>query len=142
MPEVSPRPGRATLAAMGLTAAALALGLLSFAPRTVPAAGAASAAPLVVKRPTLWPDFHYRLRHRSEQPLLLQVAAAEHSWVRLEVDGEPVYEGTLTPGAVRTWQARSTLTAHLGNPRGLRVAVQGEALPLDWEGPIHVRIDG
>lgn len=132
------RPGRATLAALALACAAAVAALYLWGQVT----RAAPGGPLIVQRFALWPDLHYEVRHRGARPLTVQVLAAEHSWVRVELDGRPACEGTLEPGGVRTWNARRTLTAHLGNPRGLRVALQDEPLPLDWDGPIRLRVDG
>ncbi len=132
---------RTTLVALGFVMTAT---LACFSPytRALPTAHSGSAGPLVIQQPSLWPDFHYEVRHSGEQMLTLRVAVSDPSWVRLELDGRSVFEGTLAPGNDQTWQARRSLVAHLGNPRGLRVTLQGEPLLLDWEGPIHLSVDG
>lgn len=138
MPTAAAPTGRAAWTGLGLMMIVF-LGVTAFA-RATPTAP--SPGPVLIRQPGLWPDLVFRLQDRPTGPVAVQITAREHSWVRLELDGQPLYEGTLEPGNTRTWAATGRLTAHLGNPQGLQVAVQGQVLPLDWEGPVHVRIEG
>jgi eukaryotic-like serine/threonine-protein kinase len=46
-------------------------------------------------------------------------------WSRITVDGQTAYEGTLTPGAKRTFTGRRVIDLHLGNADGVQLTVNG-----------------
>jgi len=66
--------------------------------------------------------------------LRLEVEASEHVWVRIQTDGQVVYQGLLRPGETRTWEARSTLQLDTGNAAALQVRLNGRP-----EGPLGGR---
>jgi serine/threonine protein kinase len=49
-------------------------------------------------------------------------------WTRCTVDGRLVFDGVGTPGERRTWTARRSLDLVLGNPTGVELIVDGQAL--------------
>ncbi len=66
--------------------------------------------------------------------LRLEVEASEHVWVRIQADGQVVYQGLLRPGETRAWEARSTLQLDTGNAAALQVRLNGRP-----EGPLGGR---
>ncbi len=66
--------------------------------------------------------------------LRLEVEATEHVWVRIQADGQVVYQGLLRPGETRTWEARSSLQLETGNAAALQVRLNGRS-----EGPLGGR---
>jgi len=49
-------------------------------------------------------------------------------WTRCTVDGRLAFDGVGTPGERRTWTARRSLDLVLGNPTGVELIVDGQAL--------------
>jgi hypothetical protein len=65
--------------------------------------------------------------------LHLQLVSSSACWVQLRsgsAGGTIVYEGTLLPGAEQTFQLAGSLWLRLGNPAGMRLSVDGQALAL------------
>lgn len=122
------------LAAMGF-AALLILGVLGLVrgPWRVPSVGTPSAPTVtgVVSIPsaTATPG-----SVAAAPALRLEVEASEHVWVRIQADGQIVYQGLLRPGETRAWEARSTLQLDTGNAAALQVRLNGRP-----EGPLGGR---
>lgn len=63
----------------------------------------------------------------------------EASWVRIVADGDVQFEGTLTKGEERTWQADEELTVRAGNAGAVVVKINNaaEAKPLGDPGSVQ-----
>ncbi|TAF55104.1 MAG: DUF4115 domain-containing protein [Oscillatoriales cyanobacterium] len=59
----------------------------------------------------------------GNQPVMVNVTFKAESWMKIEVDGKPEFEGTLPSGTVRTWQAQNKLVVLAGNAGGVMIAV-------------------
>lgn len=59
----------------------------------------------------------------GNKPVMVNVSFKEESWMKIEVDGKPEFEGTLPSGTVRTWQAQNKLVVLAGNAGGVMIAV-------------------
>lgn len=67
----------------------------------------------------------------------VQARVSQRCWVRVEVDGTVVYEGTLEPGASVVWEAGRELRVRAGNPPGLELTVNGRPMgPLQAMNPL------
>ncbi len=64
----------------------------------------------------------------------LVLEATEHVWVRVTVDGAPVLEGILAPGAPQTWQGAQQIVLETANGAGLKATVNGQP-----QGPLGER---
>ena len=60
---------------------------------------------------------------------VLVMRATDTTWVRVQPDGGPVTEETLTPGAVREWRSAGRFRVTLGNAGGVELELDGRALP-------------
>ncbi|MEG5056336.1 DUF4115 domain-containing protein [Microcoleus sp. A2-C5] len=71
----------------------------------------------------------------SNQPVMVSLTFKAESWIQIEVDGKPQFEGTLPVGTVRTWQATNKLVVVAGNAGGVMIAVNnGQAEQLGEPG--------
>ncbi|NER79182.1 MAG: helix-turn-helix domain-containing protein [Leptolyngbya sp. SIO1D8] len=61
----------------------------------------------------------------SAGPITLQVSLEEDSWMRVIVDGEEVYEGTLPRGTQESWTAENELTLRAGNSGAVLYSFNG-----------------
>jgi cytoskeleton protein RodZ len=60
---------------------------------------------------------------------VLVMRATDTTWVRVQPDGGPVTEETLSPGAVREWRSAGRFRVTLGNAGGVALELDGRALP-------------
>lgn len=71
---------------------------------------------------------------------ILRLQAVEDSWVRVEVDAELAYEGTMSSGQVLEWRGSEQVFLLTGNAGGLRVWYNGqEQEPLGASGEVVER---
>ncbi len=71
----------------------------------------------------------------GNKPVMVSVSFKDESWMKIEVDGKPEFEGTLPSGTVRTWQAQNKLVVLAGNAGGVMIAVNnGQAEQLGESG--------
>ena len=71
----------------------------------------------------------------GNKPVMVNVTFKDESWMKIEVDGKPEFEGTLPSGTVRTWQAQNKLVVLAGNAGGVMIAVNnGQAEQLGESG--------
>ncbi|WP_293341733.1 RodZ domain-containing protein [Microcoleus sp. CAWBG58] len=71
----------------------------------------------------------------GNKPVMVNVSLKDESWMKIEVDGKPEFEGTLPSGSVRTWQAQNKLVVLAGNAGGVMIAVNnGQAEQLGESG--------
>lgn len=69
------------------------------------------------------------------------IRVKEKCWVRVRADGKLVFEGTLQPGAERTWGAGEAIDLVMGNAGGVRLTVNGEDLgPAGRPGQVVRRV--
>lgn len=59
-------------------------------------------------------------------PLVLTLKALSDSWVRVTVDGQVAFEGTLLPGTTRAWDGANFITVRFGNAGGVNVTFNGK----------------
>jgi cytoskeletal protein RodZ len=52
----------------------------------------------------------------------------QRSWVRVEVDGQEAFAGTLEPGSANIWTGRERIVLRVGNAGAVRVTVNGQVL--------------
>lgn len=80
---------------------------------------------------------------RQGDPFVLGLkAASEPSWVRVTVDGERVFEGTLAAGEARQWTVSAEATVRIGKPAAVTVTRDGEVVtmpPSSGIGEVTVR---
>jgi cytoskeletal protein RodZ len=67
--------------------------------------------------------------HVVTQPLELEITAKATSWVKVVVDGQPAFEGSLTAGNAKTWTAKRELILTTGNAGGIVVTKNNTQLP-------------
>ena len=60
---------------------------------------------------------------------VLVMRATDTTWVRVQPDGGPVTEETLSPGAVREWRSAGRFRVTLGNAGGVELELDGRAQP-------------
>jgi len=60
---------------------------------------------------------------------VLLMRATDTTWVRVQPDGGPVTEETLSPGAVREWRSAGRFRVTIGNAGGVELELDGRALP-------------
>lgn len=57
------------------------------------------------------------------EPVIIEVTLKDQSWLRVVVDGQVEFEGTLPEGSQRTWVANDQLTLRTGNAGGVVVTL-------------------
>ena len=62
--------------------------------------------------------------------LTVSVAQGDASWLRVTVDGERVYEGTLGGGESRSWQVSDLATVRIGRPSVVSITRDGEPVEI------------
>lgn len=71
------------------------------------------------------------------EPIVVDVAFVQQSWVRVTADGDKAYEGILQQGTERSWTAQESLTIRAGNAGGVVLAYnQGKAKPMGKPGTV------
>ena len=60
------------------------------------------------------------------QGALLRVEAAQAAWLRVSLDGQVAYEGTLSAGEAMEWAGQRQVTVRCGNAGGIRVWFNGQ----------------
>ena len=59
----------------------------------------------------------------------LVIRAQEDSFLKVKVDGRPVYQGSLHKGKAETWTAKDRIELFVGNAGGVALEVNGKILP-------------
>lgn len=71
-------------------------------------------------------------------PLEVALSLSQDSWMRIIVDGETAYEGTLPAGTKRTFTAKQKLIVRAGNAGGVTIATNNTpAKPMGQPGTIE-----
>jgi len=54
----------------------------------------------------------------------------QRSWLRVEVDGQAIFEGTFEPGTTNAWSGNQRIVLRSGNAGAVRVSVNGQVVGL------------
>lgn len=115
----------------GGTAPAITRGVAPSA-SAVPAAG---ESPLT--RASAQPTAPPSTQSGQDADLVLQVAAAERSWVAVDADGKTAFQRVMSPNEVRTVKAHDSFDVTAGNAQGIILTLNGETLrPLGRRGEV------
>ena len=60
----------------------------------------------------------------------MELNIIEYAWLRVLVDGEEVFVGSLEAGTTQTWQGQESVALRCGNAGGVEATVNGESLGL------------
>jgi len=60
----------------------------------------------------------------------VELRIVEYTWLRVIVDGEEAFVGSLEAGTTRTWRGRESVALRCGNGGGVEATVNGEPLGL------------
>ena len=60
----------------------------------------------------------------------VELRIVEYAWLRVLVDGEEVFVGSLEAGTMQTWRGRESVVIRCGNAGGVEAIVNGEPLGL------------
>ena len=93
----------------------------TFTPTTVPTR---TSAPTRTSVPTHTPT------PRVSAGVEVELRIVEYSWLRVVVDGEEVFVGSLEAGTTRTFSGRESIALRCGNAGGVEATVNGEPLGL------------
>lgn len=111
----------------GAAPAALPAGTTRLAARTAankPGAAAATPAP-AASRYLNSPSQGTYPKIRPQDRMMLEVHAITDVWMRIQADGNVVFESILHRGETERWLADKGFDAKLGRPEGVRVAMNG-----------------
>ncbi|MEA5472191.1 helix-turn-helix domain-containing protein [Spirulina sp. 06S082] len=106
----------------------------SQAPPTPPASSpVTTAAQPVSDRPGETPP-----APNPNSPVVISMTLQDDCWLKVVADGKIVYQGTLSKGEQKTWQASEQITVVAGNAGGVVVAINNqEAKPLGTPGSVE-----
>ncbi len=72
------------------------------------------------------------------QTVRVGLTVTDQSWVRVMADGKEAFEGVLTEGTTRSWNAQKQLVVKAGNAGGIMVSFnEGTAKPLGAPGTVQ-----
>jgi cytoskeletal protein RodZ len=72
------------------------------------------------------------------QGVQIKITAKSESWIQVVADGKNLYEGTLTTGTQKSWQANQQFQVVAGNAGGVLVSLNGEpAKPMGELGAVE-----
>lgn len=72
------------------------------------------------------------------QSVRVGLTVTDQSWVRVVADGKEAFEGVLTEGMTRSWNANKQLVVKAGNAGGIMVSFNdGKAKPLGAPGTVQ-----
>ena len=67
---------------------------------------------------------------RASTGVEVELNIVEYAWLRVLVDGDEAFIGSLEAGATRTWRGRESVALRCGNAGGVEAIVNGEPLGL------------
>ncbi len=97
-------------------------------PVLVQTSSPAPEAPAVQPAPTMTPSPLTATAAPATQPVDVLITASELTWVRLSVDGQRVYGGTIEAGQQRRLTANASAVIFTGNAGGINVHYQGKSI--------------
>ncbi len=75
-------------------------------------------------------------------PVSITLAADEHVWARITIDGQTAFEGMLAPHSRQEWHAADEIIVETGNAAALKATYQGQEKALGERGQIVARAWG
>lgn len=75
---------------------------------------------------TVTADFADTAVAQPERGFLAVVSAAERTWVRVKLDGQVAFEGTVEPQADRSFSGQQDIRIQTGNAGATRIAINGQ----------------
>ncbi|MDR3196217.1 MAG: DUF4115 domain-containing protein [Endomicrobium sp.] len=60
----------------------------------------------------------------------LEIEAKETVWIRVDIDGKTAYEGTLSKGGKKMWEADKSVTLKVGYAPGVKVSFNGKLVDV------------
>jgi hypothetical protein len=66
----------------------------------------------------------------TSELLVLEAAAAEDTWLRIEIDGGRRQEMLLASGRSGRWEAKERFVMTIGNVRGIRLTLNGKNVQI------------
>jgi cytoskeleton protein RodZ len=101
---------------------------------TVTPAVVSTSTPTTVPTRTSAPTRTSVLMHtptpRVSAGVEVELRIVEYSWLRVVVDGEEVFVGSLEAGTTQTWHGQESVALRCGNAGGVEATVNGEPLGL------------
>ncbi len=85
---------------------------------------------------------HFAVASTGGGPVSITLAAAEHVWARITLDGQTAFEGMLAPHSRQEWQAADEIIVETGNAAALKATYQGQEKVLGERGQIVARAWG
>lgn len=102
-----------------------------------PAQAAAASAPVAASSRYLnSPSQGSYPKIRPQDRMMLEVYAVTDVWMRIQSDGQVVFEAILHRGETERWLADKGFDAKLGRPEGVRIAVNGYAVGQPGAGKV------
>jgi hypothetical protein len=75
---------------------------------------------------------------KSDKAVQVSLTLTAQSWLRVMVDGKQAYEGVLSEGDQRTWEANEAVSVRAGNAGGVMVKVNNKpAVPMGNPGAVE-----
>jgi len=93
----------------------------------VPPSPTPTAPPTVTPAPTLTPAPTFTATPAFSLELGIEIVG-QPSWIRVQVDDQEAFAGTLQIGATRVWIARERIALLAGRPDAVRVTLSGQSL--------------
>jgi len=99
----------------------------TYTPTLTPVPPSPTALPTGTPSPTATPAPTWTPVPAVVLELALDIVG-QHSWIRVEVDGQEAYVGTLEAGSSRVWSGRERIVVRAGKPEAVRVTLNGQVL--------------
>jgi cytoskeletal protein RodZ len=115
LPSATPTTPSATAA---VTSTVTPTGAPSSTPTSTPSSTPTSAAPTDTPAPS------------ASAGVEVELNIVEYAWLRITVDGEEAFVGSLEAGTTRTWRGQESIALRCGNAGGVEAVVNGESLGL------------
>ena len=75
---------------------------------------------------------------KSDKPVQVEMTLTAQSWLRVVVDGSQAYEGVLSEGDQRTWEADEAIVVRAGNAGGVMIKLNDKpAQPMGNPGAVE-----
>ncbi|MDJ0553435.1 MAG: DUF4115 domain-containing protein [Microcoleaceae cyanobacterium MO_207.B10] len=98
-------------------------------------AQASSGQTTIQQKTTIKENSNKQNNHKS---VVVSLIVKEDSWVSVEIDGKIEFEGTLSPGTKKTWEAKKQLILLAGNAGGILIDYQnGQTMKLGKTGAVE-----
>ncbi len=81
----------------------------------------AKETPEITVPPEIFPETTVTAEETQTAKFTLNIKVVERCWLRVKVDGNLSFEGTLNPGDEKEWEADESVYLFAGNPPGLEI---------------------